>query len=347
MGNLACGKLLGVILAVALPMLFVGCGGVSTPPVGDGESSSTNTHAPADTATALPSGTEAATQVISDGLGRTVTLPYPCRRVISLSPGNTEILFALGAGEQVIAVTTVDDYPPAVAKLEKVGGFAPNTLQLEKIVSLRPDVVLAAGSLHRVVVGMFERLEVPVVALEALSLDDVARNITLVGKITGRENPARKLTEDWQQRVARVRAVADSVADTDKLKVFYLVWDQPLMSAGPKSFIGQMLTMAGGKNIFDDVGEEYPMVNAETVVERNPYMVFTPRRGGADGHGTWDVTMVAGLRGLRAVQARRVVYLDPNVVSRPGPRLLDALEIISTKLYPSAWARSGSTKAKP
>src|SRR5204863_8088040 len=143
---------------------------------------------------------------LTDALGRQVTMEALPQRVISLAPSNTERLFAVGAWNTVVGVTTVDTYPPAVAAVRKVGGFVPKSISVETIVSLKPDLVLAAGELQRPAIEALERVGIAVVAIEAPgSFDEVYTAITLVGQLTGHEQGASQVVEAMQARLARVR----------------------------------------------------------------------------------------------------------------------------------------------
>ncbi|GAB4566520.1 MAG: ABC transporter substrate-binding protein [Anaerolineae bacterium] len=293
---------------------------------------------PTPTATPLPP-TPTPTPVVegitvTDALGREVTVQATPQRIVSLAPSNTEILFAVGAGDQVVGVTKYCDYPPEAPEGRTiVGGFSAKSISVETIVSLQPDLVLAAGAIQQPVIEALEQMQIPVIALDAATFDDVYANIRLVGHLTGHEDQAEQVVAEMQDRVAAVTAAVADIPADQRVSVFWEVWDEPLMTAGPHTFIGQMIELAGGVNIFADVEEDYPQISAEEVVASNPDVILGP-----DSHGDKmtpeQIAQRPGWDGIAAVQAGRVILVDGDIVSRPGPRLADGLEAIARALYP-------------
>ncbi|KAB8145657.1 ABC transporter substrate-binding protein [Chloroflexia bacterium SDU3-3] len=293
------------------------------------------TTAPAATAESTPAEATAAalqgTQVLTDSLGRTVELPAAPQRIISLAPSNTEILFAVGAGPQVVGVTQFCNYPAEATKLPQVGGFSAKTISVETIVSLKPDVVFAGDESQQQVIEALEQVKIPVVAVKASTLDEVYQNIALVGQATGHSADAATVVADMQAKAAGVVA---KLKDVDaKPKVFYQVYDEPLMTAGPRTFIGQLVELAGGQNIFADAQDDYPQISAEEVVSRNPEVVLGPESSSST-LTVEQITQRPGWQNIAAVKDGRVVLVNDDIVSRPGPRLVDALEAIAKALHP-------------
>jgi iron complex transport system substrate-binding protein len=193
---------------------------------------------------------------MTNTLGRQVIIKTLPQRIVSLVPADTERLFAVGAWHAVVGVTTVDTYPPEVATMPKVGGFVPKSLSIETIVSLKPDLVLAAGELQRPTIEALERLDLTVVVIEdPSSFDEVYADITLVGRLTGDEQEARRVVEEIQSRLEHVRQAVATLPQEKRLTVFYEVYDEPLMTVGRTTIIGQLLEMAGGINVFADLGD--------------------------------------------------------------------------------------------
>jgi len=256
------------------------------------------------------------------------------QRIVSLAPSNTERLFAVGAWATVVGVTTADTYPPEVAALPKVGGFVPKSISIETIVSLKPDLVLAAGALQRPAIEALERLGIPVVAIEdPKNFDEVYAAITLVGRLTGHEPEASQVVQAMQTRLARVQQAVAFLPQDKRVTVFYEVYDEPLMTAGPSTIIGQMVEMAGGVNIFADLQGRYPQVSSEEVVKRNPDCIL-----GLKGHKLaltpTQIQQRPGWQHITAVQRQCIHLLDDDAVARSGPRLGEALETIAKALYP-------------
>ena len=275
-----------------------------------------------------PSEKSPATQrTLVDDLDRTVVLPSRVERVVSLSPAGTETLFAIGAGKMVVGVTKFADFPPEVASLPRVGGFVTESLSVERIVELKPDLVISAGSLQIGIVEQLEKLGVPTIAFEPNSLDSIGSTIRRIGVAVGMAADGERVADELMQRIAAIEKKVDGV---DKLTVYYEVAHKPMMAAGPKSFIGELLNRAGGRNIFSGTGEQYPFINPEEVIRRSPQVILVPNRPGAVDR----VLSRDGWAGVDAVRDRRVVTINEDTISRAGPRIADGLELVARAIHP-------------
>jgi iron complex transport system substrate-binding protein len=272
----------------------------------------------------------------TDGLGRALTLQGPAQRIVSLAPSNTEVLFAIGAGEQVVGRDQFSDYPEAAKKVTDVGASL-DKLNAEQIVSLQPDLVLAAEINTPEQVKQLEDLGLTVYYLKnPHTLEQMYGNLETVAKLTGHETEAATLIESLKKRVA---AVDEKVAPLNsRPSVFYeLDSTDPAKpyTAGKDTFITLLLERAGGHNIAAEL-DSYPQLSLEQIVAADPNLIIL-------GDATWGgVTpeMVAsrpGWENLSAVKNRKVVPFDDNLVSRPGPRLVDGLEQLAKLLHPEAF----------
>lgn len=300
------------LIASICPLLFLpGCG------------------APADVPTPV-TGTNRVDQKyplsITDGLGRTVTIARQPERIVSLSPTHTETLFALGVSPKIVAVTTVDSYPPEVAQLPKAGGFAPNTISPETILGFRPDVVFVAGLIQEPLVESLSRLGLTVVAHEPRDFAEAATMFEQVGDIVGVPKPARELAADFRQRVDAVRARTRLVPESERPRVFYALWDDPLQTTSSVTFVGRMIATAGGVNIFGDSPQHYPRISDEAVLDRKPDLIISPDHGNVGLPGR--LAGRPGWSNLQAVQKNRVFTVPEDLVNRSGPRLVEGLEQI-------------------
>lgn len=290
------------------------------------------TPAPA-TAVAAPTAAPPAALTITDALGRQVSLDGAPARIVSLAPSITEILFAVGAGPQVVGVTQFCNYPPEADALPEVGGFTAKTISVEAIVDLTPDLVLAGSAAQQPVVEALDKLGIPALVFDPTSFEEVYADIQQVGYATGHVAEADGVVAAMR---GRVKAVTDTVATIpaeERPTVFWEVFDEPLMTAGPHTFIGQMLDLAGATNIFADATEDYPQISAETILARDPGIILGPTSH-ADKLTPELVAARPGWGELSAVKAGRVYLLDGDTTSRPGPRLADALEELARTLYP-------------
>jgi iron complex transport system substrate-binding protein len=251
-------------------------------------------------------------------------------RIVSLAPAVTETVFSVGAGPRLVAVTTTDTFPPEVKQLPKVGGFAPETISLETILAQKPDLVLAGGRFQRPVVEAVARLGIACVVIDPSSLTATEEAIVLVGRLTGQEAKAATVAADFRRRREAVRRQAATIAPADRRRVLYVLWDEPLQTAGPGTFVAQMIDEAGGVNVFGDVAVEYPTVSDEAVLARNPDLILAPDHGGARLRDR--LVRRPGWGELAAVKAGRIVTVPEDLLHRPGPRIIDGLERIAALL---------------
>ena len=279
--------------------------------------------------------TSAAIVTVDDGLGRTVKLSGPAQRIVSMAPSNTEILFAIGAGSQVVGRDEFSDYPVQVKSLPSVGGSMGNYSN-EQIVALKPDLVLAAGINTPEQVKSLEALGLTVYYLKnPATLEDMYKNLEIVAQLTGHQTDAENLITSLKTRVAAVDAKLATA--TNKPIVFYEVdATDPTKpyTYGPGTFGDALITEAGGVNLSDAAGitDQYPQVSLEQIVKTNPQIIIL----GDSAYGvTPDAVKVrAGWGTIDAVKNGMIFPFDDNLVSRPGPRLVDGLEQLAKLLHP-------------
>jgi iron complex transport system substrate-binding protein len=273
---------------------------------------------------------------IVDGLGHKMTIAAAPARIISLAPSNTEILFAVGAGNLVVGVTKYCDYPVEAQQLPQIGGFSAKSISIETIVALKPDLVLANSSGQDSVITALEQAHIKVIAVKAASFEDVYANLQMVGAITGHAAEATAVVDEMKARVAAITEKIAAIPQNQPPTVFWEVFDEPLMTAGPGTFVSQMIVIAGGVNLFADLSEDYPQVSAEEIIKRNPAFILGP-----DSHGdkliAEQLATRPGWDQIDAVKNGRVFLVDGNTSSRSGPRLVDALESIAKVLYPNVF----------
>ncbi len=286
------------------------------------------------TPTAAPATqTPAAASTITDALGRQVVIPATVKRVVSLAPSITEIVFAVGAGPLLVGDTKYCNYPPEADALPKIGGFSANTISIESIVALKPDLVIGGSVAQAPVAEALAKLNIPTLVFDPKTFEEVYSNIENIGAVTGHADTATAAVTKMKDRVAAVQQRVAGIPADKRPTVFYEVFDAPLMTAGPGTFIGQMLGLVGATSIFADATEDYPQVSAEAIVARDPAVIVGPSSHG-DKLTTAQVAARPGWDKIRAVRDSRVYLIDGDMVSRPGPRLADALEALADALYP-------------
>jgi iron complex transport system substrate-binding protein len=266
---------------------------------------------------------------MTDGLGRRVELAGPARRVVSLTPALTEILFAVGAGDQTVGVTEYCNYPAAALTKTKVGGFSGKTVSIETIVALHPDLVLISAAMHEKVAGLLAAVGVASFALEPTDFEGVCAGVAAVGRLTGRDEGAAAVVAGMRDKLA---ALAKLTAGRPRPRVFWELWDDPLMTSGGATFVNEVIRLAGADNVFADMKEQWPVVSAEEVLRRDPDWIIS----GDDRGPGFNVAAVAARPGwavLKAVKAGRIGVLTSDTVYRGGPRLVDAVAQLVGLLY--------------
>ena len=272
-----------------------------------------------------------------DDLGYSLTLESPPERIVSLAPSNTEILFAIGAGDKVVGVTDVCDYPHNFAAWIEAGNMSSigNYWQpaVEPIIALDPDLVFASTASEDAAATL-KNLGYNVLVVEAKTINGVLESILLIGRATGNHVEAGEFAREIRERIDAVSNTAAGAASTPK--VYHEVWGPDIQSAGPGTFIDELITLAGGENIFHDAISSFPVVSSETVIAKNPdVMIFPHMYMGTVSWGTYaDVAGRPGWDAITAIQNDAFYIIDASIISRSGPRLADALETIAEMIHP-------------
>lgn len=261
---------------------------------------------------------------LTDDADREVTIEAAPERIVSLAPGNTEIIGSLGLLEKLVGVTTLDDYPPAVADIEKVGDFAgPN---LEKVAAADPDLVVMTAGVQADVIAKLEEMGAIVLVVDPTDLDGLYADIELLGKATGATAEATKVIEDMK---ADESEITDKLAGTDSTPCFIEIAQNPIYTAGPGTLMSDLIVRAGGRNIVTEKG--YVAYSAEQIVAADPAVYFVTKGSMSSPEG---IAARAGFDKLSAVKESRVVVLDDNLVSRPGPRAIEGMLSMARALHP-------------
>lgn len=251
--------------------------------------------------------------ILTDASGTRLIVPAKPARIVSLAPSVTEVLFALGLDREIVGISDSDDYPPEqVRGRPRVGGAV---VSLERVVALRPDLVVGMPSLQRDQLSRLRLLRLPVFAVDAASLDETVQLVRLLGRVTGQSRQAEDLALFLRRRAASVRP---SIRRTAYIEV----WHEPVLAAGRATLADDLVARAGGANIFGD-RRGYVPVPLEEVVSRNPQVILLlyPGRVRLRGRPGWA--------GLEAVQTGRVYDLPTSLVARPGPRIAEGLDLIA------------------
>lgn len=262
-----------------------------------------------------------------DDLQRTITLPAPAERVVSLAPSITETLFFVGAGERVVGLTNYCNYPPETATKQRVGGVInPN---IETIVRLHPDLVLMSTEGNaRTDFEKLVSLGMTVFVTHPRTVDDVFASIERIGVLTGQGDSARRLVRSLRVRADSVTARA---ARSAKRSALVCVSLHPIIVVGSKTFLAELIERAGGSNIVSAGSSTYPLYSREAVLTSDPDVLIFLSDIVAD---TRDVLrLFPEWSNLKAFRSRSVARIDADIVSRPGPRIVDALELLFHLLH--------------
>jgi iron complex transport system substrate-binding protein len=260
-------------------------------------------------------------RVFVDEQGRAVKIDADPQRIISLAPSVTETLFALGLGDRIVGVTSYCDYPPEAGRKEPIGDtLRPN---LEKIVALKPDLVIAStASQLEQFVRRLDELGIPIYVTNPRGIDDVLASIARIGEITGARARAVELTHSLR---ARIDATERRVATLEKPKVLFLLGAEPLITAGATSFVTDLIRRAGGKSISDDAPGDYPQYSLETAIAKRPEVIFLQ---------AGESALPSRLKQTPAAESGRVYRLNDDLLLRPGPRIVEGLEQMAEKIHP-------------
>jgi len=275
---------------------------------------------------------------VTDDRGKTVTLSRPARRIITLAPHLTELVFAAGAGRQLAGVARFSDFPPAASDIPQIGDSA--RMEFERIVALKPDLILAWKSGNAPAdVERLEGLGYPAFVSEPARLGDVPRVLRSIGTLAGTLPEASRAADEFEKEVRELR---ERFAKAPRVRVFYMIWRKPLMTINGAHLITDAITLCGGENVFAGIRQLTPPVTIEAVIAAKPQAVL----GGSDPAGgetfaaDWRVHAPAPLRELP------VFYVNPDLIQRPTRRIVDGARVICAALEQVRGGRAAPEKAR-
>lgn len=258
---------------------------------------------------------------VKDARGKTITIKAKPMRVISLAPGNTEILYAVGLSDRVVGVTKYCNYPAQAQKKPKIGDV---TVSVESVVALKPDLVLAHSVINDGIIPKLEKLGITVFAINPTTISELARDMRTVGKIVARPRTAESVARHLEQSVASAKSAQ---AKKTSRNVLVVIQSNPLWVAGPKSFIDEMIRAANCKNIARDAKPGYVPFSLEAAVSRNPDVIIVGLKSDVDyflKSPAWKNT--------NAVKNKRVYVVNNDLLVRVGPRLGEGLKALAEKV---------------
>src|SRR4030042_1005135 len=269
---------------------------------------------------------------IVDDYGRSVKLSGPAERIVSVSPTPTEILFAVGAGSNVVGVDDYSDYPAEAANLTKVGSY---TLNLEVIISLNPDLIVCSDLVPRSQLDQLATQQgIPYFIFATRTMEDVYKDIRLAGGLTGHTTEADELVTDLQ---TRVNAITSKTLAANVTKPRVVIEYSPLWTYGPGSFGDDLIRLAGGEKLDHNASNEYPELTSEFIIAQNPEVIVSTI-GPMTTTTESEIAGREGWSGISAVAGDNIYSIDDNLLSRYGPRIVDGLEQLAEMIHPELFS---------
>lgn len=277
---------------------------------------------------------------VVDELGRTIRIPQPVRRIVSLSPSSTETIYALGLQDRLVGDTDYCDYPSDAQKKTKVGG-ATNP-SLEVIASLHPDLVLVTKLNRLETTQSLAELGIPSYATDPHTVADILSSIKTLADVLGAPEAGASVAEDMQHRLDDLQ---HRIGDLPPKRVLFVVWTQPLISTGQHTFLADALRHAGAVSVVNS-SQDWPQVNLEEVAKLQPdFLVFAESQPGDASREVEKLATLPGWKIIHAVRDRHYAVIS-DAVNRPAPRIVSAIEQLARQLHPEAFAEKGGDKKK-
>ncbi|MDF1542883.1 MAG: ABC transporter substrate-binding protein [Anaerosomatales bacterium] len=306
------------LMALVFVLVFAAAGFLS------GCGADTQADAPSEAPVAA---TAAFPVTVTDDAGREVTIDAEPQRIVSLTPANTELVAAVGLLDRLVGVTSFCDYPPEVVSIDIIGDFAsPN---LEAVAAAEPDIVLATAGVQADVIGQLEDLGAVVVAVDPVDLESLFASIEMVGVVTGTSEAAGTLVSSMR---SELDAITVAIGDVAPVSCFLEIAQDPLFTAGPGTLLDDLITAAGGANVVTQDG--YVGYSVEQLVTDDPAVYLATLGSMSDPA---DLSSRPGYGDIDAVKTGRVFVLEDNLVSRPGPRVVEGVRLIAEALHPDAF----------
>jgi iron complex transport system substrate-binding protein len=274
------------------------------------------------------------TQKFKDEVGREVTFPFPPKRIVSLAPNITEILFSLGLDEEIVGVSIHCNFPEKAKTKVRVGSYI--SLDFEKITSLKPDLIIATGAGNtREMVDRLEKLGFQTYTIYPKNFNDILKSIGHIGEVVNREKEARGIIEGLRKRSQRVIELTKGLS---RPKVFIQIGDAPIVTVGKGSFADDLIRLAGGENIAGKEKEVYPRFGMEEILKRSPEVIVI---SSMNPKGDYQKILEEWNRWktIPAVKNGRIHLIDSDLLDRPSPRIIDGLEELARVLHPEKFKK--------
>lgn len=265
---------------------------------------------------------------LTDDAGRAVRITHAARRIVSLSPGITELVFAAGAGEKLVGVSRHSNYPDAARSIPDIGDSF--SLDFERIVALQPDLLLVWSSGSARSIEKLEKLGLPVFATEAVTLADIPRLLRTIGRLAGTSRPAERAAKAYEEELQQIKS---SYSNRPRVSVFQLIWHHPLMTVGGQHIISDVIRVCGGVNVFAASSSLTPVVSGENLFEADPQAVISSVSLGQGESAPPEVKeFLWQFSHLRAVRNNNVFFVHPDLIQRQTGRILQGARLVCEQL---------------
>jgi len=278
---------------------------------------------------------------VTDNFGRVITLSHMPERIVSLSPANTEILFAIGAGDKLVGGTDYDDYPAEAKNLTHVSGFS--GVSYEKIGNVSPDVIIAEDMTSQDAVSKLENMGYPVIVLKNSNMTSIENNILLMGNVTGTEDNATAIVKSIDSRTAAITSKTAGLNDSQRPSVLLLAGYVPGESIyvyGSGTYGADLITQAGGTNAAANISD-FKVMSSEAIASADPDYIIVPVDGimtTNDSFNQFKNGSLAWVTSMKAYKSGHIIMVDGNLMGRPGPRLPDAGMDIARAIHPELFS---------
>jgi iron complex transport system substrate-binding protein len=268
----------------------------------------------------------------TDSYGRTVTITKAPERIVSLAPSNTEILFGLGLGDRVVGDTDYCNYPPEAKNKSRVGGIT--SVNVEKVVSLDPDLIFAASLTKKETIEKLDSMGYTVIAGDPKNASDVFKLVRLMGNVTGAQDNATRLLDSLNSSIGKITSVTSGLNESQKPGVLLVVYTDPIYVAGADSYGDDIIKMAGGRNVASGIND-YGKMSTEKIMEADPDVIIVTNAEGMEAQYLYfKNASQPWMNTLSAVKNGRVYGLDSDTLSKPGPRMATAVELLAKAIHP-------------
>jgi iron complex transport system substrate-binding protein len=282
----------------------------------------------------LPISVEGQERLLIDEIGRKVKIPHSAKRIVSLAPSITEILFALGLNEEIVGVTSFCDYPEAALAKPKIGGFV--NPSIEKIISLKPDLIIGTRDGNRLeTIHRLNDLGFSVYVVNPKGFDGVIKTIQNIGEIVARKDESKRIIKNTMTRKENIVRLTQSLP---KPKVFFQIGNAPIITVGRGSLGDDLISLAGGKSISEDELVTYPLYSIETILSKAPEIIIMSSMESKKDYSNL-VKMWQNWKTIPAAEKNAIYVIDSNLVDRPTPRIVEGLETLARLIHPEAFRK--------